>query len=203
MFVGAQYHMGETKVPKLYIARNWNLALLVSIISVLLLVVLACGGDDGDSASESSAAAPAAKPTATAAAAKPAEAAEPKAPAATSGPSGSLTAALKTVGTPIGTPGLCVPGCANEKYFYSAFDTILQWHVDGKVVPAVAESWELASDLSSFTWHIRPGIPFHTGGAGGGGKDWGEVTAEDVAFSFDQVNSNTNPESVHDVAGDM
>ena len=192
-------------MSKLRMFRNRNLLILVPIISSLLLVVLACGGDDGDSASDSSAAAPAAKPapTATTAAAKPAKAAEPKAPAAADGPSGTLTAALKTVGTPIGTPGLCVPGCANEKYFYSAFDTILQWHVDGKVVPAVAESWDLAPDLSSFTWHIRPGIPFHTGGAGGGGKDWGEVTAEDVAFSFDQVNSNTNPESVHDVAGDM
>ncbi|GIT19831.1 MAG: hypothetical protein CM1200mP39_26370 [Dehalococcoidia bacterium] len=44
--------------------------------------------------------APAAKPTATTAAAKPAKAAESKAPAATGGPSGTLTAALKTVWNP-------------------------------------------------------------------------------------------------------
>ncbi|MCH2321905.1 MAG: hypothetical protein MK384_09700, partial [SAR202 cluster bacterium] len=129
----------EANVSKLLTFRNRNLLILVPIISSLLLVVLACGGDDGDTASASSAAAPAAKPPATTAAAQHANAAASKAPAATGGPSRTLTAALKTVGTPIGTPGLSVPGCANEKYFYSAFDTILQWHVDGKVVPAVEE----------------------------------------------------------------
>ena len=128
-------------MSKLRMFRNRNLLILVPIISSLLLVVLACGGDDGDSASDSSAAAPAAKPapTATTAAAKPTKAPEPKAPVAADGPSGTLTAALKHVGVPIGTPHLCVPNCSNEKYFYSAFDTILQWS-HGKVVPAIAES---------------------------------------------------------------
>ncbi len=108
---------------------------------------------------------------------------------------GELVAALQTVGSPIGTPELCVPTCANEQYFYSAWDTLLNWSADETVVPGVAESWDLASDVSKFTWHVRPGIQFH--------KGWGEVTAEDVAFSTNQVNSNTNPDSVHDVAGDM
>ncbi len=109
--------------------------------------------------------------------------------------SGTLVAALSTVGSPIGTPELCVPTCANEQYFYSAWDTLLQWSAEGTVVPAVAESWELAPDISKFTWHVRPGIEFH--------KGWGEVTAEDVAFSTNSVNSSVNPDSVHDVAGDM
>ena len=109
--------------------------------------------------------------------------------------SGTLVAALSTVGSPIGTPELCVPTCANEQYFYSAWDTLLQWSAEGTLMPAVAESWELAPDISKFTWHVRPGIQFH--------KGWGEVTAEDVAFSTNSVNSNTNPDSVHDVAGDM
>ena len=93
-------------MSKLRIFRNRNLLILVPIISSLLLVILACGGDDGDTASDSSAAAPVAQATATTAAAKPAKAAEVKAPAAADGPSGSLTAALKHVGVPIGTPHL-------------------------------------------------------------------------------------------------
>ncbi len=109
--------------------------------------------------------------------------------------SGTLVAALQSVGSPIGTPELCVPNCANEKYFFSAWDTLLQWTSEATVGPGIAESWDLAPDQSKFTWHVRPGIQFH--------KGWGEVTADDVAFSTNSVNSNTNPDSVHDVAGDM
>ena len=82
-----------------------------------------------------------------------------------------------------------------RQYFYSAWDTLLQWSAEGTVIPGVADSWELDPEITQFTWHIRPGIQFH--------KGWGEVTAEDVAWSTNTVNSNTNPDSVHDVAGDM
>ena len=124
---------------------------------------------------------------------------------ATSGPSdtmmmpteqsGTLVAALQDVGLPVGTPALCVPTCSNEQYYYSVWDTPVQWSADGRVIPAVAESWELASDYKSFTWHIRPGIQFH--------KGWGEVDAEDFAWSTNTVNPNVNPETLHDVGGDL
>ena len=107
--------------------------------------------------------------------------------------SGTLVAALQTVGLPVGTPELCVPTCSNEQYYYSVWDTPVQWSADGRVIPAVAESWELASDYKSFTWHIRPGIQFH--------KGWGEVDAEDFAWSTNTVNANVNPETLHDVIG--
>ena len=47
----------------------------------------------------------------------------------------------------------------------------------------------------SFTWHIQQGIQFH--------KNWGEVTAEDVAWSTNTVNGNINKETLHDVSGDL
>jgi ABC-type transport system substrate-binding protein len=180
-----------------HIWANHKLRFLAMFVSAMFLLVLACGGGDGDDEDVSSA------PTATQSAAQPAptatkSAAQPAPTASQSdsgGPSGSIVAALEDVGVPIGTPGLCVPGCANEKYFFSAFDTLVHWSSDDKAVGGVAESWELAPDLSKFTWNIRKGIQFH--------KDWGELTAADVAFSTNQVNSNTNPDSVHDVAGDM
>ena len=109
--------------------------------------------------------------------------------------SGEFVAALQTVGLPVGTPELCVPTCSNEQYYYSVWDTPVQWSADGRVIPAVAERWELAPDYTSFTWHVRPGIQFH--------KGWGEVTAEDFAWSTNTVNPNVNPETLHDVGGDL
>ena len=108
---------------------------------------------------------------------------------------GEFRAALQTVGLPVGTPELCVPTCSNEQYYYSVWDTPVQWSADGRVVPAVAETWELADDYTSITWNVRPGIQFH--------KNWGEVTAEDFAWSTNTVNANVNPETLHDVSGDL
>ena len=44
--------------------------------------------------------------------------------------------------------------------------------------PMVAESWEISDDFLTWTWNIRPGIPFH--------KGYGEVTTEDVVYSYEQ-----------------
>ncbi len=165
--------------------------LIPAVVVVAGAAFIACG--DGDPTATpvpptaTTAPAPNAAPTATAMSADTSQA-----PAMSEE---TLIAALQTVGTPIGTPEFCVPNCANEKYFFSAWDTLLQWTADGKVGPGIAESWDLAPDLSTFTWNIREGIQFH--------KGWGEVTADDVAWSTNSVNSNTNPDTVHDVAGDM
>ncbi|MEX0927733.1 MAG: ABC transporter substrate-binding protein [Dehalococcoidia bacterium] len=43
----------------------------------------------------------------------------------------------------------------------------------------IAHSWEIAPDQSKITFQIREGVPFH--------NDWGHVTAEDVAFSFNDA----------------
>lgn len=54
---------------------------------------------------------------------------------------------------------------------------------------SLAESWEVSPDQTSITFKIRQGVPFH--------KGWGDVTAEDVAWSFNNAKSegNTNPRS--------
>ena len=46
-------------------------------------------------------------------------------------------------------------------------------------VPELAESWEMAADAKTWTFKIRSGAQFH--------KGYGEVTAEDVKFSFDRA----------------
>ena len=49
-------------------------------------------------------------------------------------------------------------------------------------LPEIAESWEIAPDYSKITFHIRKGIPWHRLYG-----DFGEVTAEDVAWSFNNA----------------
>ena len=46
----------------------------------------------------------------------------------------------------------------------------------------LAESWEVASDFNSITFKLRSDIPWHENG----GK-WGDVTAEDVAWTFNSA----------------
>lgn len=48
----------------------------------------------------------------------------------------------------------------------------------------VVESWEVADDTSAVTFKVRDGVKFHTDW---NGNDWGEVSAHDVQWSFDDA----------------
>jgi ABC-type transport system substrate-binding protein len=48
-----------------------------------------------------------------------------------------------------------------------------------KIVPDLAESWEISPDGTVYTFKLRKGAKFHQG--------FGEVTADDVKYSFDRV----------------
>jgi ABC-type transport system substrate-binding protein len=62
--------------------------------------------------------------------------------------------------------------------------------VGGNAVNLLAESWELASDLSSVTITLRDDVEFHGG--------FGAMTADDVVWSYNRGNPGTNPESATD-----
>lgn len=47
------------------------------------------------------------------------------------------------------------------------------------VVPDLAESWEISKEGKSVLFHLRKGVQFH--------KGFGEMTAEDVKFSFERI----------------
>jgi peptide/nickel transport system substrate-binding protein len=49
----------------------------------------------------------------------------------------------------------------------------------GALTPMLAERWEVADGGRTWTFHLRKGVPFHDG--------QGEVTAEDVRFTFDSM----------------
>jgi len=48
-----------------------------------------------------------------------------------------------------------------------------------EVEPDLAESWDVAPDGKSVTFHLRKGVQFH--------KGFGEMTAEDVKFSLERI----------------
>ena len=59
----------------------------------------------------------------------------------------------------------------------------------------LAESWEVASDFNSITFKIRADIPWHNNGG-----DWGDLTAEDVEFTYDSAFA---PDSVNNGAEEI
>ncbi len=63
----------------------------------------------------------------------------------------------------------------------STDEMLFSTSVDGKVVPRLAESWNLEQtpEGALYTFNLRQGVPFHDNHG-----DWGEVTADDVLFSF-------------------
>ena len=50
--------------------------------------------------------------------------------------------------------------------------------IDGTWTPGIADSWEIAADGSTYTFHLNPTVTFHDGTP---------LTADDVIFTFDAV----------------
>lgn len=66
-----------------------------------------------------------------------------------------------------------------------------RWRDDGTIdysAPQVAKSWVLASDSLSVVVETRQGVQFHKGA--------GELTAEDVAWTYNQVNPSITTHSI-------
>ena len=182
---------------------------LVLLAGALVLVAVACGGDEKATPEPTKpAAAPATQapaptatkapaPTATTAPA-PTATARPAAtntpvPTKPAGPAGSLVIARDNVGIPVGIPEACVPGCENEKFRMGVTENLFFTDKDGNVIPRLGLSWKLAPDTSTLDIVLQKGAQFHNG--------YGEMTAEDVAWTFQNANPTTNSKSVNDQAG--
>jgi peptide/nickel transport system substrate-binding protein len=54
-----------------------------------------------------------------------------------------------------------------------------EYEKSGAIVPDLAERWDLSADGRTYTFHLRKGVKWH--------KGYGDLTADDVKFSYDRV----------------
>jgi peptide/nickel transport system substrate-binding protein len=98
-------------------------------------------------------------------------------------PGGSLT--IQVTAEPPGLDLTATPASATAGVvFYNIQEALVKVDAQGKLVPWLAERWQIADDVS-YTFHLKRGVRFHNGRA---------VTAEDVKFVLDRAR---DPESKH------
>jgi peptide/nickel transport system substrate-binding protein len=67
----------------------------------------------------------------------------------------------------------------NENIAFNIFSGLTTYDGEtGEIIPDLAESWE-TEDNQTWTFHLREGVMFQ--------KDYGEMTAEDVIYSFNRI----------------
>ena len=160
--------------------------IVFALMAVAGAVVLTACGEDPD---------PTPAPTATAVAA-PAATATPVPAQPTEPPSkylGNLKLGEILVDPPVFLPSKQGTGNMQLLIFWGFFEPLM-WakhsappnlNLDEPTYnEGIVESWTVAPDTSTVTFKIRKGIQFHTDWDG---KDWGEVTAQDVQWSFDSA----------------
>ena len=96
-------------------------------------------------------------------------------------PNGHFVVAENLVVPPILLPALAGGGLEFSYYNWGVTDYPLSINAAEEVDPAVSiwDSWTVSQDGLKVSWTVRPGVQFHQG--------WGEVTAEDIAFSFNNA----------------
>lgn len=82
---------------------------------------------------------------------------------------------------------------------FNIFDRLVDIEVDdngtSKIVPSLAESWDISDDGLEYTFHLRQGVKFHNGN---------DFTAEDVAYTFHRlltVEGGVNTEFIDQIKG--
>ena len=82
---------------------------------------------------------------------------------------------------------------------FNIFDRLVDVEVDAdgnsKIVPSLAESWDISDDGLEYTFHFRQGGKFHSGN---------DFTAEDVAYTFHRmltVEGGVNTEFIDQIKG--
>ena len=82
---------------------------------------------------------------------------------------------------------------------FNIFDRLVDVEVDAdgnsKIVPSLAENWDISDDGLEYTFHLRQGVKFHNGN---------DFTAEDVAYTFHRmltVEGSVNTEFIDQIKG--
>jgi len=162
--------------------------LILSVLTLLIvLVASACAGPSP---------APTAKPTEPAPAGKPTEAgktavAEPTKATATqakpTSPPAASTDQTLLIGSSLGDVGTADPhngrqitGLWVQEWIFNHLVRYYPGTIDVlKIEGDLAESWKISDDKLTWTFNLRKGVKWH--------KGFGEVTADDVKFSFERM----------------
>jgi oligopeptide transport system substrate-binding protein len=120
------------------------------------------------------------------------------------GPSSQGTPAAQVTGTPSAATGgelrllssdplTLDPACASDvdsaNYIVEIFGGLVTIDRDLKIVPDIAESWDMSADGTVYTFHLRRGVLFHKGDR--------QVVASDVKYSMERA---LDPETQSTVA---
>ncbi|MBX3014872.1 MAG: ABC transporter substrate-binding protein [Caldilineaceae bacterium] len=132
----------------MYSKRLWTLLTLLAVLAVSLAACTV----------------PAAAPTSSAG---------PETTAPAEGPQGTLTIALTTDIAAIESP--YAPERQADNASWTLYDGLVFPETDGTYSPALAESWEVSEDGTTYTFHLRQGVTFHNGEA---------FTADAVVYSW-------------------
>jgi len=108
-------------------------------------------------------------------------------------PRGTITAAITDVGPGVGLGSAQAP--VEAMHDYGVGDCLFSSDATSFEVPQIGTGYELDPNLEYVDIHIRSGVIFHGG--------WGEETAEDWVFTFNDGSGFTNPDSIHGQAGDF
>ena len=64
-----------------------------------------------------------------------------------------------------------------REIFFNIFEGLVKADPDGNFVPALAESYQISEDATTFTFKIRDGVKFHNGS---------DLTVEDVIYTLNK-----------------
>jgi dipeptide transport system substrate-binding protein len=105
---------------------------------------------------------------------------------------GAKTLVFCSEGSPEGfDPALYTAGTTFDASSRQVFNGLVEFELGTtEIIPGLAESWEVSEDGTQYTFHLRPGVKFHT-------TDFftptRELNADDVIFSFERQLSEEHP----------
>jgi ABC-type transport system substrate-binding protein len=165
----------------------WKLFGLLAVAAIALSI--ACGGEKTVEVTKVVERTVVVVATPTAAGAKPTAIAKVEPAPQPKTPAGSLTISVAQIGAGIGlnSAGSVSTACRS----YGCAEDLFTWSTASREEPRLAESWTLSSDQKTVTIKVRKGVKFHNVD-----KDWGELKAQDLAWSYNELNPAINPTSI-------
>ncbi|CBW27170.1 periplasmic dipeptide transport protein precursor [Halobacteriovorax marinus SJ] len=88
-------------------------------------------------------------------------------------------------------PQITTDGTSNNASAHTIYNRLVEFEYGStKLVPALAESWDISEDKLAYTFKLRKGVKFHTTKYFTPTR---EMNADDVIFSFDRMRDESNP----------